>query len=70
MKVRVERRRRGRRRPEVDYVEAGAPRERPETLRAATGPWGDGASRALVGGAASDLRLPWRIKGGDDEGTR
>ena len=69
MTVRVERRRRGRRKHDVDYVEARAPRQRPGTPRAAAGLWGDGASRALVEGTASDLRLPRRIKGGDDEGA-
>ena len=64
MKVRVERRRRGRRKPEVDYVEARDARKRPETPQAAPGPWDDEAPRAVGEDAASPLRLPWRMNGG------
>ena len=69
MRVQVERRRRGRRKPEIEYVEAAAPRKRPEAPQAAPGPWRDRASRALNEGVASNLRLPWRINRRDAEGT-
>ena len=66
MQVRVERRRRGRRKPEISYVEARAPRQRQGAPRTARGPWGGEGSPALDEGAASNLRLPWRINRGDD----
>ena len=69
MRVRVERRRRGRRKPEVDYVEARGPRKRPGTPRTARGPWGDEGSPAHGEGAASNLRLPWRRKGNGGKGA-
>ena len=60
VRVRVERIRRGRRMPEVDYVETRAPRKRPEISR--------GMESSSVEEpnhfdeiAASNLRLPWRI---------
>ena len=68
MKVQVERHRRGRRKPEVDYVEARAPRKRPEAPRTARGPWGNQGPPALDVGAASNLHLPWRINRGNDGG--
>ena len=59
MKVRVERVRRGRRTPEVEYVEAKTPRNR----------WSSKPEGESLGDPGSDrdrkgprtLRLPWRI---------
>lgn len=60
MKVRVERVRRGRRTPEVEYVEAKTPRNRwsskPEDGHALDDP---GQDRDRKG--SRPLRLPWRI---------
>jgi hypothetical protein len=60
VKVRVERVRRGRRTPEVEYVEAKTPRNRwsskPEDGHGLDGP---GPDRDRKG--SRPLRLPWRI---------
>lgn len=61
MRVRVERIRRGRRMPEVDYVETRAPRKRPaDGLRVAKNPF-EAEPDHFEEIAASNLRLPWRI---------
>ncbi len=60
MRVRVERIRRGRRMPEVDYVETRAPRKRPEIPRMAEST-SDEEPNHFDEIAASNLRLPWRI---------
>ena len=64
MRVRVERRRRGRRTPEISYVEAAAPRQRSGGPPAGRRSSELGSSRAVDEGAASTLRLPWRMNGG------
>jgi hypothetical protein len=62
MKVKVERIRRGRRRPEVDYVEVGSSRKRrPFDGAERGGPDGDPWDQQ--GSPSQRLRLPWRIIG-------
>ena len=69
MKVRVERRRRGSRKPEISYVEAGITRPRPGAPRAAPGAVPDDAADAPDEEAvASYLRLPWRLNRGPKHG--
>jgi hypothetical protein len=60
VRVRVERIRRGRRMPEVDYVETRAPRKRPDAARAMDNGFGAEPDH-FEEIAASNLRLPWRI---------
>lgn len=60
MKVRVERIRRGRRMPEVDYVEANRPRKRgPNGFADAAAQEAEMDQSFREG--SSRLRLPWRI---------
>jgi hypothetical protein len=60
VKVRVERVRRGRRTPEVEYVEAKTPRNRWSSKPEGEQAFGDpGSDRDRKG--PRTLRLPWRI---------
>jgi hypothetical protein len=60
VKVRVERVRRGRRTPEVEYVEAKTPRNRWSSKPEDEHSWdGNGPERERKG--SRPLRLPWRI---------
>lgn len=68
MRVRVERIRPGRRKPEIDYLEARAPRRREHPRETpssgmASDPWGDHDL------AASGLRLPWQTGRGQKRGA-
>ena len=58
MRVKVERIRGGRRLPDVEYIETRAPR-RPQTDKRELVSFR--APSAQVDGAASRLRLPWKI---------
>ena len=64
MRVRVERRRRGQRTPEISYVEAAAPRQRSSGPPAPRRSSEHGSFRRVDEAAVSTLRLPWRITGG------
>ena len=65
MKVRVERVRRGRRTPEVEYVEAKTPRNRWSSKHEdGHGMDGNGPDRDRK--SSRPLRLPWRINSRQD----
>jgi len=63
VKVRVERVRRGRRLPEVEYVEARAPRQWPKAKHEADG-HSEQEAMMQPSRPPSGLRLPWRISHG------
>lgn len=60
MRVRVERIRRGRRKPEVDYLETRVPRRRQDSREDGHGP-PDTDPWKMSEGEGSGLRLPWQI---------
>ena len=64
MRVRVERVRRGRRLPEVEYVEARAPRQWQKAKQEPDGGFHDGEFSMEPSQPPSGLRLPWRINHG------
>jgi hypothetical protein len=64
VRVRVERVRRGRRLPEVEYVEARAPRQWQKARQEQDGGFRDGGFSMEQSQPSSGLRLPWRINHG------
>ena len=64
MRVRVERVRRGRRLPEVEYVEARAPRQWQKARQELDGGFRDGEFSMEPSEPPPGLRLPWRINHG------
>jgi hypothetical protein len=64
VKVRVERVRRGRRLPEVEYVEARAPRQWQKAKQEQNGGFRDEGFSMEPSQPPSGLRLPWRINHG------